>query len=131
LFHQVIFTKAITHSNEKKNDDKAVQSTSTSYFSARTTYGLLIFFISGVIHDLMITAATRNITFEMTIFFMIHGVVATLEANFRTGKYKQDPTGVTWLFCNMLTVLFFVTTGRVFLTPILKHDTFLRIAQQF
>jgi hypothetical protein len=124
--------KAIAYSNGKKSDDKIKPaSTDKGYFTVETVYGLLIFFISGLFHDLMITAATRNITFELTAFFMIHGIVVALEANLRTGKYKQDPTGVTRVFCNLVTVLFFVTTGRVFLNAILRHDVFLRIAQQF
>lgn len=132
LFHQVVFIKAIDNNRDKKNDNKSkAASANDGYISQRNIYGLLIFLISGLMHDLMIAAATRNITFELTAFFMIHGIVVSLEAKFRTAKYKKDPTGVNRVVCNLLTVLFFVTTGRLFLGPILRHDEFLRISQQF
>ncbi|KAI9269588.1 hypothetical protein EDC94DRAFT_599309 [Helicostylum pulchrum] len=119
MFHQFIFTKMST--KKPKQPTKF----------ARIKAGLLIFAISGLFHDFMIAAATRTITFELTVFFLIHGMVVALEATYRTGKFKSDPTGINHIICNMLTVLFFTTTGRLFLSPILRQQVFLRIAQQF
>lgn len=119
MFHQFVFTKM--------SAKKSKQSTNF----ARIEAGLLIFAISGLFHDLMIAAATRTITFELTVFFLIHGMVVALEATYRTGKFKSDPTGINHVICNILTVLFFTTTGRLFLSPILRQQVFLRIAQQF
>lgn len=101
------------------------------FMSSPIAYGLLIFIISGLFHDFMIAAAAREITFELTVFFLIHGIEVALEAKYRKGKYKKDPTGIAAIGCNLLTVLFFVTTGRLFLSPILRQEVFLRIAQQF
>lgn len=79
----------------------------------------------------MIAAAARTITFELTAFFLIHGIIVALEAKYRKGKFKKDPSGIYGVMCNLLTVVFFTTTGRLFLAPILRQQVFLRIAQQF
>lgn len=126
IFRQFIFLKAIN--NDKKKGDKTRTS---GFLSLATRYGLLIFVLSGLFHDLMIAAASRTITLELTVFFLIHGIVVALEAKYRKGKFKRDPTGIYHVICNLLTVLFFTTTGRLFLSPILRQEVFLRIAQQF
>lgn len=91
----------------------------------------MVFILSGLFHDFMIAAAARNITFELTAFFLIHGIMVALEVKYRKGKFKKEPTGIYGILCNLLTVLFFTTTGRLFLAPILRQEVFLRIAQQF
>ncbi|CEP10043.1 hypothetical protein [Parasitella parasitica] len=126
LFQQLIFVNVV--SPKSSNDDEKKKK---SLMTSRITCGLLIFIISGLFHDFMIVAAAREITFELTAFFLIHGVEVALEAKYRTGRYKKDPTGFAAIGCNLLTVLFFVTTGRLFLSPILRQQVFLRIAQQF
>ncbi|KAI7903751.1 uncharacterized protein BX663DRAFT_40209 [Cokeromyces recurvatus] len=114
----------MTKTNDKKNTEKG-------FLSTPTGCGLLIFFISGLMHDFMIAAVARRITFEMTAFFLIHGIAVGLEVKLRKGSYKRDPTGCKRVVCNLLTLLFFVITGRLFLSPILRQEAFLRIAQQF
>lgn len=127
MFHQFLFTKAKGKSRKDSNDEKKQQQIPLTPVQC----GLLIFLLSGLMHDFMIAAAARTITFELTAFFLIHGIAVALEATYRTGKYKNDPEGIHHVLCNLLTVLFFTTTGRLFLSPILRQEVFLRIAQQF
>lgn len=127
MFHQFLFSKASGKSGKDSKDEMKKQQIPLAPIQC----GLLIFFLSGLIHDFMIAAAARTITFELTAFFLIHGIVVALEAKYRTGKYKKDPEGIYHVLCNLLTVLFFTTTGRLFLSPILRQEVFLRIAQQF
>ncbi|KAL9540171.1 hypothetical protein MBANPS3_009838 [Mucor bainieri] len=128
LFQKLIFSKANTKL-DAKNDEKMKKK--QRFISSPTAFGLLIFFISGLFHDFMIAAAAREITFELTVFFLIHGIEVALEVKYRKGKYKQDPKGFAAILCNLLTVLFFVTTGRLFLSPILRQEVFLKVAQNF
>ncbi|KAK4520542.1 uncharacterized protein ATC70_006419 [Mucor velutinosus] len=128
FFRKLIFSKANTTLDTKDDDKKKKKQ---GFMSSPTAFGLLTFFISGLFHDFMIAAAAREITFELTVFFLIHGIEVALEVKYRKGKYKQDPTGITAILCNLLTVLFFVTTGRIFLSPVLRQEVFLNIAQKF
>lgn len=128
LFQKLIFSKA-SNTLDVKDDEKKKRK--QGFMASPAAFGLLIFFISGLFHDFMIAAAAREITFELTVFFLIHGIEVALEAKYRRGKYKQDPTGIAAIVCNILTVLFFVTTGRLFLNPILRQEVFLKVAQKF
>lgn len=103
----------------------------SSIVTSRTACGIFIFFISGLFHDLMVTAVSRTFTLELTAFFLLHGIAVALEVNLRTGKYKQDPTGFNYITCHLLTVGFFAITGRLFLNCILRQPVFLMIAQRF
>lgn len=127
MFHKLLFSKASGKIRKDSKDDKKKQQIPLTPIQC----GLLIFFLSGLMHDFMIAAAARTITFELTAFFLIHGIVVALEVKYRIGKYKKDPEGIYHVLCNLLTVLFFTTTGRLFLSPILRQEVFLRIAREF
>ncbi|KAL7314235.1 hypothetical protein PS15m_005833 [Mucor circinelloides] len=129
LFRKLIFSKANRALDAK--DDKKEKKKTRRFVESPMAFGLLIFFISGLFHDFMIAAAAREITFELTAFFLIHGFEVALEAKYRKEKYKQDPSGFAAVICNLLTVLFFVTTGRLFLSPVLRQEVFLKVAQKF
>lgn len=129
LFHQLLFVRATKQ--HKKEDNEERTKSWIDFIYTPTGCGLLIFIISGLSHDFMIAAVAREITFELTAFFLIHGVAVGIEANLCKGKYKKAPTGLNYLICNVITVVFFLTTGRIFLNPVLRHDEFLKVAQQF
>lgn len=129
LFHTTIFVKATQH--HKKKDNTKREKSWIDFFYTPTGCGLLVFCISGLAHDFMIAAVAREITFELTWFFLIHGIAVGIEANFCKGKYKQAPTGLNYVICHIITVVFFLTTGRLFLNPVLRHEEFLKVAQRF
>ncbi|RCH77814.1 hypothetical protein CU098_003821 [Rhizopus stolonifer] len=123
MFHRFMFSKV----SAKKGKQAKHQS---FLMSSPTVCGLGVFFVSGLFHDFMIAAATRILTFEMTLFFMIHGIAVALEVNLF--RKRIPPYSMTSrILCQVLTILFFVTTGRLFLSPILQNQVFLRIANWF
>jgi hypothetical protein len=123
MFHQYVFADVKRlEAKEKKDGSKK------GFFSKSILCGLLIFLISGLFHDFMIVAATRDFTLELTTFFLLHGVVVMLQVKY--GR-KEEPQGIWHLLGNLMTVAFFVTSGRLFLGPILRHEEFVRIAKIF
>ncbi|KAI8882737.1 hypothetical protein K501DRAFT_250774 [Backusella circina FSU 941] len=123
MFHQYVFAdiKKSEAKQKKDNDDKR-------FLSKSMLCGLLIFLISGLFHDFMIVAVTRDFTLELTTFFLLHGIAVMLQVKYGP---KKEPQGIWHLLGNLMTVVFFVTTGRLFLGPILRHEEFVEIAKKF
>ena len=128
MFNRFIFSKAVT--SKKKKELKGKSKGQLSFLSSPLICGLAVFFISGVFHDFMVGAATRVITLEMTAFFMIHGFAVALEV-ILTKKIQLPNSLVLRIVCRVLTTIFFITTGRLFLSPILRSEIFLRLASRF
>lgn len=135
IFHHQIFSPennkfaTVTAVANKKKDDDVVKKTLTTkhndnkkkgFWSTNNGRGLMVFFLSGVLHELIIWSTCREITFEQLLFFLIHGVAVMLETNFTR---NQRRTGLKARFiCIILHLLFINLTARLFLAPFIRHD---------
>ncbi|CAO3631563.1 unnamed protein product [Cunninghamella blakesleeana] len=139
VFHHQIFSPennkfAKAEANKKKADDiddlkksaliekkkKDDMNKKKGFWSTNNGRGLKVFFLSGVLHELIIWSTCREITLEQLLFFLIHGVAVMLETNFTR---NQRRTGLmARLICIILHLLFINLTARLFLAPFVRHD---------
>ncbi|KAI8977401.1 hypothetical protein BDF20DRAFT_836210 [Mycotypha africana] len=148
LYHQFIFTQFTRKQlvDVKKSDEfrklQAIKHQTSIFSLDPTICGFLVFLLSGIIHDFMIAAAARIITFELTLFFLIHGAavaveVQTIKMRRKAHNNQYNHSNHRWTVIAsrviriILTTLFFLITGRLFINPILQQEVFLRVARQF
>ncbi|KAI8137476.1 hypothetical protein BJV82DRAFT_635015 [Fennellomyces sp. T-0311] len=116
LMHMLIFSQKSADSKKDADGDRAAARRS------RMLRGLLVYFISGLYHELIIVCLFRQVSLENVIFFTLHGVIVLAEVVVRekTG-YKQELVGwqrVVGIACTLTTL---VVTGRMFLAPFLRY----------
>ncbi|GAA5805797.1 hypothetical protein HPULCUR_011323 [Helicostylum pulchrum] len=102
-----------------------VQPKRSSFWTTASGRGLLAFIVSGTFHEVIIMSVCRKITLENFIFFTLQGLAVTLEVNLRQGAWKQEPTGMTSIWCIGAQLLFMSITGRLFVAPFLRCQSFL------
>lgn len=102
-----------------------VQPKRSSFWTTASGRGLLAFIVSGAFHEVIIMSVCRKITLENFIFFTLQGLAVMLEVNLRQGAWKQEPTGVTRVWCIGAQLLFMSITGRLFVAPFLRCQSFL------
>lgn len=98
---------------------------SSSKTDARGRYwrGLLVFFVSGLFHELIIMSCCRKMTLENLLFFTLHGaaVLAQVSVRVLTGS-KCSPHSLMRIFCIASHLLFLTLTGRLFLAPFIRYN---------
>ncbi|ORY98894.1 hypothetical protein BCR43DRAFT_488342 [Syncephalastrum racemosum] len=115
LLHQLIFMRAA------HPDPKHGQKTTSPW--KRNLRGLLVFFVSGVFHEMIIMSICRKMTLENLIFFTLHGVAVLFELTLRDRFHcKGYPRGMMRVLSVALHLLFLAATGRLFLAPFVRYD---------
>ncbi|KAG0174984.1 hypothetical protein DFQ30_001459 [Apophysomyces sp. BC1015] len=106
LFHRFVFTSS--------------QTQTTGWLASKSSRGLLVFFISGVFHEVIVMSICRVMTLENFAFFMLQGLGALVEVKIR--QRKHYPEGLERVACIVLHLLFISLTGRLFVAPYLRLD---------
>ncbi|ORX47057.1 hypothetical protein DM01DRAFT_1327425 [Hesseltinella vesiculosa] len=119
VMHNTFHDKVFLKESDKSPIDKKRKATS-SFWSSNNGRGLLVFILSGVLHEMIVCANSREVTLENTAFFLVHGVVVMLEANLLR---KQPPAHwLTWTLCVLAHLVFISLTARLFLAPFIRYD---------
>lgn len=89
----------------------------------RNLRGLLVFFVSGVFHEMIIMSICRKMTLENLLFFTLHGVAVLMELTLRDRfQCKSYPKGMMRVLSVALHLVFLAATGRLFLAPFVRYD---------
>ncbi|KAG2234493.1 hypothetical protein INT48_004872 [Thamnidium elegans] len=118
----VIHDVTVTHVHPKR---------SSSFWTTASGRGLLAFIVSGTFHEVIIMSVCRKITLENFVFFMLQGLAVMMEVKLRQGAWKQEPIGMTRVWCIGAQLLFMSITGRLFIAPFLRCQSFLESARFF
>ncbi|CAO3646494.1 unnamed protein product [Mucor hiemalis] len=79
---------------------------------------LRAFFISAVMHELIMTIVNRSITFEQFAFFMANGIVVYLQTFVPKSFAEKMPT---WL-CRLMTLTFLSLTSKLFVAHFMRFE---------
>lgn len=80
--------------------------------------GMLVFILSGVMHDYLNWMALGQLSFENTLFFLIHGTACSLQVYF--SKRYSALRRVPWVAAWILNGLFFLPTTPLFFAPYIR-----------
>uniref|UniRef100_A0A5B7BKD6 Putative long-chain-alcohol O-fatty-acyltransferase 5 n=1 Tax=Davidia involucrata TaxID=16924 RepID=A0A5B7BKD6_DAVIN len=92
---------------------------------------LAAFLVSGLMHELLFYYVTRATpTWEMTLFFVLHGVCVVVE--FRVKRALTDRWRLHWAVSGPLTVGFvMVTSFWLFFPPLTRNGADVRVIEEF
>lgn len=105
----------------KENMDKKDLPSRGGFWGSRNGRGLIVFMLSGVLHELILWSNSREVTLENFAFFTLHGVAVMVEANVTRHRPRPSHTVGLWA-CRMTFLLFMTLTARLFVAPFLRHD---------
>ncbi|CAO3630180.1 unnamed protein product [Cunninghamella echinulata] len=141
IFHNQVFLPennkfavAAAAINKKKDDIddedlKIKRNKGSGFWSTHNGRGLVVFFLSGVLHELIIWSCCREVTLEHIFFFLIHGIAVMLETNLTRRQRRTEWKARS--ICIVAHLLFITLTGRLFLAPFIRHDFLTPLAINF
>lgn len=99
-FHVIIFKPIVNHTHSP------------------TLAGIVIFLISGLMHDYLNYVSMGDISFDSTIYFLIHGTACSIQVYLqrRYAIFNTVPAFIAWT----LNSIFFVATAPIFFAPYIR-----------
>jgi D-alanyl-lipoteichoic acid acyltransferase DltB (MBOAT superfamily) len=106
---------------KENNKEKENLQPRGGFWGSRNGRGLIVFMLSGVLHELILWSNSREITLENFAFFTLHGIAVMVEAN--VTRHRPRPSNTLGLWgCRVAFLLFMTLTARLFVAPFLRHD---------
>lgn len=79
---------------------------------------LRAFFISALMHELIMTIVNRNITLEQFSFFLLQGIAVYLQSL----APKSICDNMSTFIRRILTMLFLSSTSKLFIAPFMRYE---------
>ncbi|KAI8097703.1 uncharacterized protein BX664DRAFT_293393 [Halteromyces radiatus] len=122
-FHHQVFMpmQADMYNNKEKTTSQPIHpQQKKGFWSSKNGRGLVVFMLSGVLHELIIWSTCREITLENFTFFTLHGIAVLVETSVTRKQRRTNTMELLW--CRLAYFTFMTLTARLFLAPFVRHD---------